>query len=450
MKLHINKFLIVTVALLGFTACSDELELEPAQSISESLALSTPENIQAVLIGAYDEVGVDDLFGGETLRNSELLAATDELLWAGTFNAPQEMFNKNMVAVNGDATEVWLEAYQTINIANNILSALDVFTDQAQADVVEGESKFIRALIYFELVKFYGLPYEAGGGNSQLGVPLVLTPTRGISEENNVGRSTVEEVYAQILSDLNDAVTNLPPSNGIFATSGSAQALRARVHLQMGNYASALADANAVINSGEYQLEMGSFADAFNNDANSTEDIFAMQVSSQDGVNAMTTYWATPQFGGRDGDIIIEPAHLALYPAGDDRGAFFYNDGGTFTSKYTNQFANVPVIRLAEMYLIRAECNVRLSSATGDTPLNDINRLRTRANAPLLAAVTVNDVLLERRLELAFEGHRLHDIKRLQQNVGTLTYDAPELVFPIPQREIDANPALANQQNPGY
>ncbi|WP_420317292.1 RagB/SusD family nutrient uptake outer membrane protein [Ekhidna sp.] len=450
MKSYINKFLIVTVAILGFTACSDELELEPAQSISETLALSTPENIQAVLIGAYDEVGVDDLFGGETLRNSELLAASDELLWAGTFNAPREMFNKNMVAVNNDAGEVWLEAYQTINIVNNILSALDIFTDQAQADVVEGEAKFIRALLYFELVKFYGLPYEVGGGNSQLGVPLVLTPTRGITAENNVSRNTVEEVYTQVLNDLGDAITNLPPSNGVFATSGAAQALRARVHLQMGNYTSALADANAVIGSGDYQLELGAFADAFNNDANSSEDIFAMQVSSQDGVNAMTTYWATPQFGGRDGDIIVQAPHLALYPVGDDRGAFFYNDGGTFTSKYTNQFANVPVIRLAEMYLIRAECNVRLSSAVGDTPLNDLNLLRTRANAPLLVAATLNDVLLERRLELAFEGHRLHDIKRLQQNVGTFAYNAPELVFPIPQREMDANPGLAGQQNPGY
>ena len=449
MKSYINKFLIVSVSFLAITACSDELELEPAQSISETVALSTPENVQAVLIGAYDELGVGNLFGGETLRNSELLAATDEILWAGTFNAPREMFNKNMVSVNGDASGVWLDAYQTINMANNILDGLSIFTDQAAADITEGEAKFIRAMLYFELVKFYALPYEAGGGNTQLGVPLVLTPTRGITAENNVSRNTVEEVYTQILADLGDAVSNLPSSNGVFATSGAAQALRARVHLQMGNFAAALADANAVINSGDYQLELGSFADAFNNDANSSEDIFAMQVSSQDGTNSQTTFWATPQFGGRDGDIIVQPAHLALYPVGDDRGAFFYNDGGTFTSKYTSQFANVPVIRLAEMYLIRAECNVRGGTNVGDSPLNDLNVLRGRANAPaLVAAPTINDVLLERRLELAFEGHRLHDIKRTQVNVGTLTYDAPGLVFPVPQREMDANPNLV--QNPGY
>ena len=435
------------LAIVLLASCSDELEPEPAQSISENVALSNPENIQAVLIGAYDELGVDDLFGGETLRNSELLAATDELLWAGTFNAPREMFNKNMNAVNGDASEVWLEGYQTINIANNILSALDVFTDQAEANRVEGEAKFIRAMVYFELIRFFALPYEAGATNSQLGVPLVVTPTRGITGDNDVSRSTVEEVYAQILNDLNDATANLPESNDVFANSFSAMALRARVHLQMGSFTSALSDANAVILSGNYSLQ-SSFASAFNNDGNTGEDIFAMQVNSQDGQNAMTTFFATPQFGGRDGDIIVEAAHLALYPAGDDRGAFVYSDGGIFTSKFTSQFANIPIIRLAEMYLIRAEANVRGSTSTGDSPLNDLNVLRTRANAPVLTAVTLEDVLLERRLELAFEGHRLHDIRRTQATVGSLAYDAPELVFPIPEREINANPSL--MQNPGY
>lgn len=443
----INRVIAAFLAISLIASCSDELEPEPAQSISENVALSSPENIQAVLIGAYDELGVDDLFGGETLRNSELLAATDELLWAGTFNAPREMFNKNMNAVNNDAAEVWLEGYQTINITNNILSALDVFTDQSEADRVEGEAKFIRAMVYFELVKFFALPYEAGATNSQLGVPLVTTPTRGITGDNDIARSTVEQVYTQILSDLDDAVAGLPESNDVFASSLSAQAMRARVHLQMGNFTSALSDADAVIGSGNYSL-VGAYEDAFNNAANTTEDIFAMQVNSQDGQNAMNTFFATPQFGGRDGDIIVETAHLALYAAGDDRGAFVYEDGGTFTSKYTNQFGIVPVIRLAEMFLIRAEANVRGGTTTGDTPLNDLNVLRARANAPALTSATLDDVLLERRLELAFEGHRLHDIRRTQASVGTFAYDAPELVFPIPEREINANPNLV--QNPGY
>lgn len=439
--------LLLSVILMG--SCSDELDPQPAQSISEELALTNPENIEAVLVGAYDELGVNDLFGGNTLRNSELLAATNELLWAGTFNGPAEMYDKAIQVVNGDVSEVWLEAYETINITNNVLSGLDNFEDQDRADAVEGGAKFIRALVYFELVKFFGLPYEAGVTNSQFGVPIVLNPTRELGADAQVERNTVEQVYAQILADLDDAIAKLPSDNDVFASSGAARALRARVKLQMSDYDDALADANAVITSDQYALVTSSFADVFNRSDNSSEDVFAIQVSSQDGVNSMNTFWATPQFGGRDGDIIVLDNHVALYPAGDDRGTFFYDDGGTFTSKYTDQFGNIPVIRLAEMYLIRAECNIRLGIPyVGDDPLADINLIRDRANAPALISVALNDVLMERRLELAFEGHRLHDIKRTGSSVGTIAYNSGQIVFPIPAREINANPKL--EQNDYY
>jgi hypothetical protein len=100
------------------------------------------------------------------------------------------------------------------------------------------------------------------------------------------------------------------------------------------------------------------------------------------------------------------------------------------------------------MYLIRAESNFRESTATGSTPVNDINALRARAGASALAGVTLQDILDERRRELSFEGFALHDIKRLQGNVGPLNYDDNKLVMPVPQREMDANPNLI--QNPGY
>ncbi|MEM1137440.1 MAG: RagB/SusD family nutrient uptake outer membrane protein [Bacteroidota bacterium] len=446
-KTYILKLFILILISAIFSSCDDPLEIEPAQEIRDDLALNSPQNVRAVLIGAYDELGVSDVFGGEILMHSELLGGDDEILWAGTFNAPREIFNKDMQTVNGEAAEVWLESYETINITNNVLNALDVFTDEDEKNTVEGEARFIRALSYFELARFYGLPYEAGITNSQLAVPLVLSPTIVLSEENLVSRNTVEEVYTQVLSDLNFAKNNLPSSNGFFATSGAASALLARVHLQMGNFAAARDEANAVITSENYELE-GSFANAFNQDANPDEYIFAMQVSSQDGINQMNTFFATPQFGARDGDVVILQGHLDLYPDGDDRGAFFYEDGDMFTSKYTNQFGNIPVLRLAEMYLIRAEANLEEGTTLGATPLEDINTIRERANAPLLNEVTLEDVYFERRLELALEGHKIHDIKRLKQNVGDLEYNANALVFPIPQRERNANNNLA--QNPGY
>ena len=102
------------------------------------------------------------------------------------------------------------------------------------------------------------------------------------------------------------------------------------------------------------------------------------------------------------------------------------------------------------MYLIRAESNFRLGTVVGDTPLNDFNKTWTRAGNTAKLSVTLNDILLERRLELAFEGFRIHDQRRLQQNVGSLPFSDPKLLFPIPARELEANPNLKTQQNPGY
>jgi hypothetical protein len=100
------------------------------------------------------------------------------------------------------------------------------------------------------------------------------------------------------------------------------------------------------------------------------------------------------------------------------------------------------------MYLIRAEANHRLNTVIGATPLADINRIRERAGAKALTAIDLNAILVERKLELAFEGQQVHDAKRLKRSVGTLVFSDNKLVVPIPQREIDTNKSLV--QNPGY
>lgn len=441
----------IVVAALCFS-CSDQLDLDPFQSIPTDDALSSDENVKAVLIGAYDELGNGDLFGGNNLRDAELLGGDGEILWTGTFQGPREIANKRISIGNLDAEETWLESYETINIVNNVLSALDV-VNEGDRDRVSGEAKFIRALTYFDLVRFYGPTYEGGQTNDQPGVPLVLTPTGAITDADNVARASVEEVYAQIINDLTDAAEELIDDpddpmfneNAPFATAGAARALLARAYLQMDRYADALTQADTVIASGEYQL-VGEYEDAFMNESNSSEDIFAIQVNTQDGVNNMTVFFSVPDFGGRDGDIEVLDSHYELYEEGDQRLDLFFD--GVFTGKYNDQFANVGIIRLAEMYLIRAEANARLGSTVGAAPVEDINLLRSRVGLEDLDAVDVDFILEERRRELAFEGFRIHDIKRTQGSTGTFEYDAPELVYPIPQREIVANPNLV--QNPGY
>ena len=445
--LNIN-LALSTVFLLLIFACDPRLEVEPQQSISDDTALGTSDDVKAALTGGYDELGNADIWGGDFLMHADLFADDGELFWNGSFIGPRQIFNKAILTDNVEVSEIWLEAYETINRVNNVLSALDV-VDTDDRSAVEGEAKFIRGVTYFYLVLFFGKDYGDGDPNSNPGVPLVVDPTRAIDEASNVSRASVGAVYAQILADLQDAESLLPTDNGFFATSYAASAMLSRVYMQQRNYAAAANAANAVISSGAYTLTP-TFIAAFNNTFNTSEDIFAIQVTASDGTNGLNTFYAPAENGGR-GDIDITDTHLLLYEAGDDRLNQFYFDqaGSRRTGKYVNGIdANVTNIRLAEMYLTRCEANIRAGSTVGDTPLNDINVIRARVGLPALLAVTETEVLAERKLELAFEGASLWDVKRTEGNVGSLPWNANELVFPIPQREIDSNPSLT--QNSGY
>jgi starch-binding outer membrane protein, SusD/RagB family len=182
----------------------------------------------------------------------------------------------------------------------------------------------------------------------------------------------------------------------------------------------------------------------------SPEYIYSMVVSSLDGANNMHLYWSIPTYGGRDGDVSIQAPHMALYDPIDARRALFYTGASaTRSGKWQLQYRVLPIIRLAEMYLTRAEANFRAGTTTGATPLVDINRTRQRAGLPALLVVTLADILAERKLELAHEGQAIHDRKRLRLTTDAIAYDADRIVFPIPQREVDASKGIITQ-NSGY
>lgn len=437
------------VCLAG-TGCQKQLDIEPTQSIDENSALSTSSGVLTALSGAYADLGAAEFFGGDTYLYSDLLADAGEIRWNGTYAGLTQIYNKSIPKNNVFVRDTWLQGYQAINDVNNVLSAINV-VDAAQRDRVEGEAKFIRGSAYFELVRLFAKAYNDGNASANPGVPLVLTPTRGITDENKVARSSVAEVYAQAIKDLSEAEAKLPATNGFYATKYAAAAMLARVYLQKADYTNAAAAANRVIGSGKYSLATtfsGTFPYSLSSQVpNTTEDVFAVQVTTTQGTNDLFTFYSP----NSRGDVDIRPAHLALYEATDARKSFFVTSGSSvYTAKHNSRYANVRIIRLAEMYLVRAEANFRLGTSVGDTPMNDINRIRSRAGLlPLTAAeLTLNRILLERKLELAFEGQSLHDIKRLQLAVGPLPWNSPKLVLPIPEREIIANPNLT--QNEGY
>jgi len=442
----------IALILLGASACDNKLDVAPTQTIDENVALSTSQDVKVTLTGAYDGLAGGNLYGGAFQFTGELLGDDREFVFGGTFASLDEIWRKTVTPGNAQTNPTWLNAYATINRTNNVLSALSIVAE-ADRGQVEAEARFIRGVLYFELVKLWGKTWGDGDNNANPGVPLVTTPTRVITAEDNRPRASVQAIYAQVIEDLTKAQSLLPAtvagSDATRATRDAATAMLSRVYLMQGKYAEARDAANKVIQSGARQLE-AAFTDVFATGGGSNEVIFRIAVSDQDATNSMNTYFSPASFQGR-GDIRIQTKHLNLYEAGDTRRNFFVttNSGArVFTRKFLDQYGDVPIVRLAEMHLTRAECNQRLGTAIGATPAVDVNAIRARVGLAALGTVNLAAILKERHLELAFEGNNLDDIKRNKAAVGTKPFGDNSLVLPIPQREIDTNKSLV--QNPGY
>jgi hypothetical protein len=449
---------LLTALIAGgmlLAGCEKRLDIGPYQSISENAALNTEGDVNVTLIGAYDGMQSAAAYGGEIMVLNDLIGNSTDILFTGTFAGLNDAYNGLMVSNNSFATGTWAACYNTINRANNVLSAVDKVTSSpANKNRVQGEALFIRASMYFELVRLFAKTIGDGDANANPGVPLVTTPTRGVTDEDYKARATVKAVYDQIISDLTNAETLLPTSNGFRATKWSAAAQLSRVYLMLKNYAEAGNAANRVIGGSGRTLnpDFTRLWYTFINGGGTmpSEYLFGIKVTTQDGTNAINTYYgrtigSIPGTAGRS-DCKIRPAHIAQYEAGDRRNFFILSGGSNYTQKHLDRFGDVPVIRLAEMFLTRAECNFRNNTAVGAAPLTDVNAIRTRAGLTPLTAVTLNAITRERYLELAFEGHNLHEAKRLQRNVGTFAWNSPKLIMPIPQREMDVNKKLVQNE----
>ncbi|WP_411272795.1 RagB/SusD family nutrient uptake outer membrane protein [Daejeonella sp.] len=477
MKKKLIIYSITGASLFGFSACEKKLDLQPEQSLSAEVALSSKETATSALFGVYSSLQTLEAFGGQPQIIGDYQA--DNVLFVGSFPTLQEITNYNVISSNATIETIWLAHYRAILRANKIIAkvpqVVDVSYTDAQKKQAVAEAKFLRALTYFQLSNLFSQPFQLSGGTN-LSVPLVLESFEG--EISFPARATLNDVQNHIKKDLTEAIVDLPASYSLpadtrgRATKGAAQALLSRLHLYRNEWANAETFARQVLASPLYVLASNY---AFY-DGNTPEDVFSIQNSATDngrtGSGGWASYYQPAAKGGR-GDAPFSASLLAAYneEAGDKRftslnamGAAADGIARPFTLKFPdaiNNTDNSPIIRTTEVVLNLAEAiaeqrGVNLESITL------VNQLRTRAGLPswtiatfMTKAAFIDAILNERRKDLAFEGHRRMDLLRKGKplratgpEASKATYGGNLTILPIPFREIDQNKALV--QNPGY
>ena len=463
MKKILAGLLAITLLTGGLAGCNSKLDVQPVDYVDAANALNTSNDVQAALVGCYTGLQSNNAYNGYIQFFSDLLADNGDVNFVGTYLQPAQAQRKTLLKDNSTVAGIWLTGYSTINRTNNVLANLSKLNTPAKQASAEGEAKFIRSLVYFDLVRLYARDWNDGSPQTNPGVPLVLTPTTTVDATSQVPRNTVAEVYAQIITDLTTAEAKLGTAGApVSATKYSAAALLSRVYLQQSRFADAADAANRAIIANTFKLNP-SYADNFASPdgslvPNTQEDIFAIQVNAQTQFNADPIAEFYDQ--GQRADIEVQSQLITQFEPGDDRLNLFtpITPAATpptyYSDKYDALYPNIKLIRLDEMYLTRAEGNFRAGTTRGATPLDDINTIRARANLAPLTTVSLPAILKERKLELAFEGFRLGDLKRNKESTvdpqtgAAIPWNSPRLIFPIPLREINANPNLT--QNEGY
>lgn len=460
---------ISIIAVLSFiVSCKkSELFVDPNNAISDVDAYSSASRIDKAAVGMYDALQNANFFGGR------ILVYVDQRgLDANQSSFFGEMGKYTTLTANdGTVAGAWQGAYRTIYQANLFYQSFlpnTALVSSAKANQYIGESKYIRALCYFYLVNLWAQPYGYTADNSHLGVPLVLSAaTDPFAASNNLPRATVKQVYDQMEADLLDAESKLPASysdafNQVArATQGSARALLARLYLYKGDYAKAITYSDLVINSGKYTLQSAP-ATPFQN-YTSTESISSVAMSGGDNPNTNNSIGQHYGINPGRGDVNITSDYLALMNIATDKRYTTLTKlygGGTWCTKYPGLTIDyVPIIRYAEILLIKAEALARTATGVSSTALALVQQVRDRSTGGTLTITTqqqlIDAILKEKRIELAFEGQNYLDMQRTKQDLPAhgfvatvIPYGNALRVFPIPTYDIQKNPNLV--QNPGY
>lgn len=481
-------FLAVSVFALFLTGCDvfQTLDQQPDNSLNRDQVFSTADGVRNVLQGAYDDMQgfMDDYTVFAAL-------ASDQARHTGSFPSWQDIDTHNISPDNPTIEDPWTDTYNAINTANVLIENVDASEfdelSSEEGEDIRAQARVIRAFAYHGLVRWYG----GHDGLDEMGVPVVTSPTESTQDVQFPERATVGEVYDQIISDLEAAESSINtgssvgdnPSGVGYADQNVARGLLARAYLYRasikrrsgGNpdsdYQAAASYAQQVLQSGQTQLAS---LDGVYNSLNSDESLWELQYSSQD-ANGMS-FFARPNGEGGRFEYGLDNSFVASLDSLDDRTNVNIKVAGgqPFIGKYFRIDGSDHhfLLRLPEIKLIRAEALIEQDfSNNKDEAIEHVNDIRRRAyneenqgdpepdfqeaNAEIdpgdvTSVQQMRDIIREeRRKELAFEGHRWHDLNRLGVTGQFVNLPSDtDRRWPIPQEELDVNENLT--QNPGY
>lgn len=446
-----NNYLFISLTFCFFlvTSCEEFLELEPETRLSSAVAFDNIEGVEAGLNGAYSVIHSD--WVERQYVFAECLASNvREVNSLGNSNYQDALRHASWVDLFNTSNYLWSMSYRVIDLANQALKALPLIEEPNQQIATEkkrltGEALFLRGLQYFVLNRFFAQP------QNNLSIILHLEP---FTPQDMPFRATIDEVKNQVVQDLKDAEVQMQGvnSNNGRATIWAIKALLARVYFEYKDYANAAQYADDVINNGivdgrKLALLQDDLSTPYSASITS-ENIFTFQANPRDRANnrlfeifSLSSSAVELSITDSFWEVInSEPNDLRLQQLHED-----------FTvahacHKYNDRDMHIPYIRLSEMYLIRSEASANLDQL--DAALTDLNTLRQRAG---LAETTyqdktdlLNQLFIERSLELSMEGDNFHNLKRLERPIGGLPWDEAKfkLVFFLPEKEVQLNSNL--------
>lgn len=435
----------MATVVMALSGCEEFLTELPTNAIGSGQAIVDASTARAAIIGAYD--GVQGYYASSYPTLGTMPA--DLVVFNGTLSQYLQLDQNAIPSDNVTTVSAYRTIYSTINAVNSVIAQVPSVNDpllgEAEKNRILGEAYFIRALGYFDLVRGWG------------GVQIQLNPTTDLNALKGIRRSTVDQTYDQVLSDLVLAESLLPDDNTTRnrAQKSTVWALRSRLHLYRKQWQEAEGYATRVIDNPKYSL-VEDYPEFFKEPFLTSESVFELSFS----VNDRNSFWNLWYPGSLGGQYTLKPSELITDrlnnpDIGGTRKALIAGSGtGVYGVLYNSSTTSTDpsyVIRIAELYLIRAE--VRAHTGDLEGALADLNTIRGRAGVPAFHSASADEILLaiedERAVEFAFEAHRWFDLVRTERAGEVLGVTNRDFwLFPIPFSDILSDDDV--DQNPGY